>query len=206
MIEPILITGFERSGTTLLRRLVSMHPILKDDLIHESQKLLKYKTPEEALEKYKIETKQAGQCLGSISSIKSGEKVPYVDSKFIIKYIKKWKLFWPDSIIFHLLRDCNACALSAYKTFSKDPKQTEKLYIKNVPIIIEFLKNYNNVHTIKFEELVGNSEKTLKRIYAIIGYIPDDECMHKILNTKEPWNYNGKTMCGLRYFDNVVRR
>lgn len=206
MNTPILIIGFERSGTTLLRRLISMHPHLEFDLLHERRELLKYENPEDAIKNYKMKTKQAGIYLGSIASVESGEKVPYISSKFIKKYISKWKKFWPDSIIFHIIRDCNKCALSANRVFKKDIEQTKKLYIENVPIVIEFLRNYKNVHVIKFERLIGDPKKSLKEIYSVIGYIPDDDCIYKILNTKDPWEYNGKIMCGLRYFQNVGRK
>jgi len=40
--KPILIIGFERSGTTLLRRVVSMCPALDYDLLHERKRLIEY--------------------------------------------------------------------------------------------------------------------------------------------------------------------
>jgi len=203
---PIFITGFERSGTTLLRRLVSMNPLLEFDLIHEKKKLLKYKTKEEAIQNYKMKTKQAGQYLGSWSSIEAGEKLPYVDSKYIIKYTKKWKSFWPNSVIFHIIRNIGQCSVSAKRTFNKDIEQTKKSYKINVPKVREFLGQYNNVYEITFEELIDKPEETLKKIYGIMGSVPSDDYINKVLNTRNPWEYNGRKMCGLRYFDRIERR
>jgi len=203
MIYPILITGFERSGTTLLRRLVSMHPDLEYDLIHEKRQLLSYNSEKEAMNKYHYKAKQAGKETGGWCSIKSGEKVPYIASNDILEYIKRWKDWWHLSHIFHIIRDSKDCAKSAKRVFNKDIEKTIRNYEKSVPIVHNYLQGYTNCTSIYFSELLDNPVLVLKRIYSIIGNCPDDEYINKVLNTKDQWDYKGRVMCGLRYFDKV---
>lgn len=40
--------------------------------------------------------------------------------------------------------------------------------------------------------------KIVKAIYSIIGYIPDNDYIKKVITTKDPWVYKGRKMCGLR--------
>ena len=56
---PILILGYERSGTTLLRRLVSMHPDLEYDIFHEKpHRVMKAKSRDEAIRKLTVDSMQ----------------------------------------------------------------------------------------------------------------------------------------------------
>lgn len=194
MTQPVFITGFERSGTTLLRRLVSMWPGFEKDLIHEGRKLLGYKTRQESENNYKDE----------YSSIKSGEKIPYYNnSDFITDYITKFKEFWPDSIIFHIVRLPADVAASCKRTFYRPKNITHNAYAENVTKVINFLRDESNIITVMYEALIKNPEKMLYMIYDKLGNVPDDEVLNKILNTREPWMLGNRRMPGLRYNDTV---
>jgi len=202
---PIFICGFERSGTTLLRRLVSMHPALKYELLHEQRKLLNYKTANDAMEKYKLKAKQGGKLTGSIASIESGEKIPYRDNwLFIIEYIERWKRWWPDSIIMHVDRDIEMSAKSAVRTFNRDYDRTIEIAMNNIPKIKKYLERQSNVIWISYEKILANPHHFVKNLYSIMGdFNEDDNYIHKVTATKDPWEYKGRVNCGLRYADGI---
>ncbi len=189
-IYPIFICGFESSGTTLLRRLLSMCPLLDMDLIHEKRQLLNYKTANEALNNY----------FDEYSSIKSGEKIPYFGNvDFIVEYIDRWRSWWPKSIIFHIVRDCEHVVLSCKKRFNRPGNLVRELHTKETESLANYLEGEPNVYTIPYEALILNPLPNLNKIYQIMGYEADKELLEKILSTREPWEYEGKRMSGLRY-------
>lgn len=196
MIPNVFITGFERSGTTLLRRLVSMWPGFEKDLIHEQRKLMTYKTAQEAENNY----------FDEFSSIKSGEKIPYYNNAdFVIDYIERFREFWPDSIILHIMRLPDAVAESCKRTFNRPIQSTAFCYAENVIKMSNYLADEPNAFPIKYEKLISEPVKYIKLIYKQLGFVPGDDIIHKILNTKGDWVLDKKRMCGLRYSGNVGR-
>jgi len=202
---PIFITGFERSGTTLLRRLVSMHPALKYELLHEQRRLLNYKTANEAMENYNLKAKQAGKLTGAIASVKSGEKIPYRNNfVFIIEYIERWKQWWPDAIIMHIDRDIEMATKSAVRTFGRDYDETIRCAIENIPKVKKYLELQTNVIWITYEKILTNPLHFVKNLYAVMGnFHEDDNYIHKVTTTKNTWIHKGRVMCGLRYADGI---
>lgn len=201
---PIFITGFERSGTTLLRRLMSMHPDLKFDLLHEQRRLAEYMTSGMAEKSYIMKTKQEGKFLGSTASVLSGEKVPFIEAKFIIKYMKLWRRFWPASSILYVKRNMHDCAASAKRTFKKDVNNTLSNYRLQVPVVEDYLDTLENVCTIQFADILYDPYEFLAWVYGeILGYVPEKDFIYKVITTRHPWEYKGRIMCGLRYFDSI---
>ena len=192
----VFITGFERSGTTLLRRLVSMWPGYEKDVVHEQRKLLTYKTRQEAENNYNDQ----------YSSIKSGEKIPYYgNSDFILNYIERFHDFWPEGLIFHIVRNPIKVAESCLRTFKRPMQTTAQTYAVNVQAVLNWLLDEPNTFTIQYEMLIEKPKEYIKLIYDKLGDIPDDTVIDKILSTREVWELNGKRMCGLRYSDRVGR-
>ena len=190
----VFIVGFERSGTTLLRRLISMWPGFDKDVLHETKKLFTYKTRLDAEADYYDE----------YSHIKSGEKIPYyTNSDFIINYIEQFRKFWPDSIIFHIIRKPEDVALSAKRTFRRPTNITKAAHAEHVQKVVNYLSEENNVITIIYESLIQNPEEMVKLIYDRLGSVPSDDIIDKILHTREPWELDGKRMAGLRYNSKV---
>jgi len=187
MAEKILVTGFQRSGTTLLRRIVSMHPELKTDILHEKRGFLECRNKEEA-ESY----------------IGSGEKLPYyATTNLIINYIDKFKEYYPDGLIFHIHRNYNDVEKSNKKTFQHVSFSIKKAYSNSVPSINNYLLEVKDAYTVNYDALIINPLIMVKSIYKYIGNCPDDEYIKKVCTTRDPW-YNGKRMmCGLRYKDRI---
>jgi hypothetical protein len=195
-MQPVFITGFESSGTTLLRRIVSMHPYFSKDLIHEQKKLLLYKTAQEAENNYYDEH----------SHIKCGEKIPYLGNcEFIMKYMERWREFWPDSLIFHIIRDNEEVAESCKRRFNRPANIVRQMHADSVRLVDCYINELGNYQIIPFKALTDNPVLWVKAIYHRMGEVPDDDYIHKVITTREPWMHGDKRCCGLRYNDCVGR-
>lgn len=204
MPDPILITGHERSGTTLLRRLVSMHPDLDCDLLHECWSLQQFRGPEDAMARYQLKVTQAGRVTGAWASVQAGEKIPYGENLPIAKrYISLWKRWWPESLVFHIVRQVDDVVDSCWRTFKI--RTNNRTVLTHVEKMTEFLRQFRRVVAVDYDLLVAHPEHELRRIYSLMGRIPDQEYMHNVLHTQETWRHNGRIMCGLRYKPYVGR-
>jgi len=199
------ITGFERAGSTLLRRLVSMHPALEYELIHEKRRLLKYDTREDAIENYRMSVLQGGKLTGATASVISGEKVPYRDNiVFVMKYIERWKDWWPDSTIIHIDRDITAMAKSAKRVFGRNIDETKFIAKRNIYTIKRFLDTHTNVIWVSYEDILANPYHFVKNLYSVMeDFHEDDSYIHKVVTTKDTWDYKGRVKCGLRYSNSI---
>ncbi len=200
MNNPFLIIGYERSGTTLLRRLVSMHPGLDYDLVHEnSKKLLRCKTKKDALNGLTYPTKQAGKLTGGMMSVRAGQKVPYVSFKFIRGVIRHFKALFGDVRIIHIVRDPIRAINSQVRTFKRKSLRCVEDYFNSVPKTMSHVDGY----MIRFEQLMGSPIETLSRLYEWMGQEVDEHYITKAISTRDPWKHKSRIMCGLRYFDSV---
>lgn len=188
-MQPILIIGFQRSGTTLLRRLVSMHPDLSYNLMHETWALNTVATPEEALDKIR----------DGDSCIEAGEKLAYINPDPMLRYMHKWRGFWPGSLVIHIVRGLDAVLESNVRVFKKDPEVIEREYWRAQ----EAMKKAD-VYTIQYEALCKYPQAELSRLYACIGRMPDNDYIYQVLHTKDPWEHKGRVMMGLKYRDDVA--
>lgn len=202
---PVLILGYERSGTTLLRRLVSMHPNMPFDIVHEqSRKLFNSSSKEEVIKKLTFKSKQKGIYTGGISSIKAGQKIPYTNFKVAKKSISKFDSIFNNFFIIHIIRDPVGAIGSQVRTFNRDVNKCISQYFSSVPMVNKYLEDFKNVLTINFEELLRYPFEQVKLIYTWLGsFNEDDTFINLVISTIEPWNYNGRVMPGLRYFDNI---
>lgn len=191
---PILILGYERSGTTLLRRLVSMHPDIKGGLVHENQmKLLKSISKEDAIKK-----------LGP--QLLSGQKVAYTTFKRVKGVIQKFFDYFPTTRILHINRNYIDCVKSQNKTFKKNIEKCKVDYFNSVPKVREYIKQFNGIKEIDYEELVLNPLDIVSDLYMWIGsYNVKEEHIRKVIGTRKPWvTEDGRKMSGLRYFDKIT--
>ena len=189
--SPFFITGFESSGTTLLRRIMSMHPSLDKDIIHEQRKLLEYRSAKHAEMNY----------FDEYSSILSGEKVPYYTNVTYIKnYIEKFIEYWPQGSVYHITREPESCAKSSKRRFNRDYDAALQFCKSGVENMHDYLVDLSyECFEINYDELVKYPDVVIKNIYESMGEGVEVEYIEKVISTKEPWNYKGKRCCGLRY-------
>ncbi len=207
MKTPILIIGFPRSGTTLLRRIVSMHPGLDYELIHEDPgPLLAAKSKEEAIKNLTYEHVQAGKPLGSTMSIIAGQKIPYSRYKVAKSFINQFGLFFGDFSIMHIYRNPVDTVSSGVKTFSANPLIRIVQYFLTVPRVRNLLQDYDNVLELRYEDLIRTPAEVTSRIYDWIGGAVDAAYIERVLTTKDPWVHGSRVMPGLRYFDKIENR
>lgn len=207
MNTPICIVGYERSGTTLLRRLISMHPMMDYDIVHEEGgKFMKCISKKDAIEKLTFPSKQQGELTGGTSSILAGQKMPYDNIGFLKRYVTKFLDYFPDSLILHIIRDPVYAINSQVKTFKRNAPRCVTAYFECVPEARRWLNGKPNSHEVSYECLTDNPIEELKRLYSIMGEDVEEELITKIVTTKEPWLHDNKSMVGLRYFDSVNTR
>lgn len=177
----ILIVGFQRSGTTLLRRLTQLHPQVKR-IFHE-QFLIKHCSTKDILLDYvkkSINTKKDNW----------GEKVPYYPSarKYpILRYCQKWEEYFGDnSRILHIIRHPYDVAFSNVKKF-KNIKSIEKpitIYKNIMPISVTEIDKLNSTFSFKYEDLLLNSDEMMFKIYKHCGLNPEFDFKKKMLDIK----------------------
>jgi len=179
----ILIYGFQRSGTTLLRRLLSVHPEIKR-MVHEQAVLKRLKPNPRMLPIY---LKNLG-----IDMKKDiwGEKVPYyTTAKAVnpVEYCKLWlSTFKKKGRIVHIIRHPYDTAFSILKKY-KRPKRIEAplgIYKKVVPRVLKFLDGNKHVLNIKYEDLLMNPDETMHLIYEFCGVDPTIDYKSRIRKLK----------------------
>jgi hypothetical protein len=167
----ILVIGFQRSGTTLLRRLMNIHPDVKR-MFHEVFLLNSFHSVEllsKHLKKHNI----------NIEKDNWGEKVPYYPSARkipIIKYCENWEnYFGINSRILHIVRHPYDVALSNVKKFQKIKVvgQPIDIYKKIVPKAVEQIGTMKSVYTFKYEDLLIDPDRMMFNIYKHCNLNPD---------------------------------
>jgi len=187
----IFITGFERSGTTLLRRLLRQHKDIVE-VFHENAFLSK--------ENYINEIKSVLEHDPYLCNW--GEKIPYYSLKAtkgdkpIKEYVNEWvRASNEDYRIIHILRNPIDVAISGKRTFGKDLKRTLINHDKSVYDLMKFLEDKKSMN-VKYEELVLNTDLILKNIFKFCGLSYDENEIRLISNSKRD---------KLRYFDGVEK-
>jgi len=167
----ILVIGFQRSGTTLLRRLIQIHPEVKR-ISHEKFYLIKYGTNKEAIRRHfkKID----------IDKDVWGEKVPFYgnirNNISAVKYCNMWnELFYPESRIIHIVRhpiDVGFSCVRKYKnikTIEAPILKYQKCMLRTVPKIVRI----HGLVSIKYEDLITDPGVLLPKIYHHCGLDPE---------------------------------
>jgi hypothetical protein len=195
----ILVIGYQRSGTTLLRRLIRLHP----DVIHilHEKRILRHGKNKKQILKY---VKNFSECKNCTMTNTWGEKVPFYGSTGGIgsAYCKKWvKTFGNEARIIYIVRHPLDIAISNVKMARSKAKSVSKLVkiLQNIyPSTFEDLKYHQNVvekmMIISFETLVTKPEESLKRIFEFCNLNTDDKIVKRIAGAKKKQ---------LRYFDGI---
>jgi hypothetical protein len=159
----ILIIGLQRSGTTLLRRIIENHPDISF-ILHEKRLLKRVFTEQEVFEKTRRYKPFAEL------SATWGEKVPwYGKPEQILRYAKKWlDMFGERAIILHIIRHPADIAISHTKVrFGPNNMDSViKCWKESVPVVVNKLAGTRTI-LISFENLVKDPFNT---IYDIITF------------------------------------
>lgn len=189
----IFVTGFQRSGTTLLRRLLHNHPEI-ECMIHERRIMNLIKTKDDVAKVVKMYKKWEGSVNGNW-----GEKVPWQDTsgKEIISYCKKWNnIFVGDNPkIIHIIRNPISIGLSNVK-LGWFPTIDKVIHYWNlsIPDVVSYMNTIDNGLTIIYEDLVINKRDVLDRVYRFCGLDHSDSVLNKACSFGRE---------ELRYFDKV---
>jgi len=178
----IFITGFQRSGTTLLRHVINNHPNV-NRIFHESSLLNKS-------ENCKLNIQKKIKPI-NIDKDTWGEKLPWFSpSKVkrykgsIIAYCKQWNsLFLPKAKIIQIVRNPYDVLNSNKKTFKISYRNTFRL-MNYFPKIIPIIDDLPNCITIKFEKLVSDQFNTIKELYKFLNLDYSDDIINDVINYK----------------------
>lgn len=192
----ILIIGFQRSGTTLLRRLLDIHPDIQI-MIHEDRILKKKKNVEAIKQGFFIYNKRR---YAEVEVNKPwGEKVPWygISGNDAVTYSKKWlSLFGDNARVIHIIRNINDVVNSnlAFKSVRDKKEKIKEKRIKSVWNVRERLCNYERYMEITFEDLVTKPKETMEEVL-------------KFCNLRHPYNVVMEIVNArrdkLRYFDRI---
>ena len=197
--------GYERSGTTLLRRLVSMHPRLEYELIHERPKLLQAaRNTKHAIETMTYPATQQKKETGSTMSVRAGQKTPYATFSQARGNIDKFRELFPNAYLMHIIREPLETISSQVKTFNRKADGCIKNYFSAVPKVHKYVLSLPNSCTIRYKNLVARPRAVLADLYRWMGAEVPEDFIDKIISTRDPWEWEGRVMPGLRYFDSIV--
>ena len=180
----ILIIGFQRSGTTLMRRIINEHPEVTK-IFHEQFLLNKFID-----KKILFDYLRSGDI--DLKNGNWGEKVPFYPSVKgfpVINYCETWNdYFGRGSRILHVVRhplDVVFSVVNKYKNQNFDYALAlyKERMIKYIPKIMEM----DNTFTFKYEDLLLNPDKLIPRIFWFCGLDKDTDFklyLSKIANSK----------------------
>ena len=166
----ILIVGFQRSGTTLLRRLLHQHPHVRQ-VFHEKFLLRECNTKEELIQF--VDSKGINPLVENW-----GEKAPFypaVRGIPVIEYCKRWtRYFGSTSRILHTIRHPIDVALSVVKKRRKGGiDHPLKIYTNLMRSVVPKIENMKNSFSFKYEDLITNPDEVLPQIYEFCGIDKD---------------------------------
>ena len=170
----ILVIGFPRSGTTLMYRIIKQHPEMKL-MLFETNKMKNIGTQfEKQVDKIFPKGKNAGEkviyereIMGKLGS----------NSPSAVDYCKLWNnKFKEESIIIQIIRHpydvWNSLLIKKYISRNKTNAiiKMQKKYFQYIPKYFERIAKFENCLTVKYEDLVLNSEVIIPKIYKHCGF------------------------------------
>lgn len=204
----IFVTGFQRSGTTLIKDLIDKHPDVKI-MFHESKPRILGRTKKELYNAKEIKHKiipnnyqgtkdEFFKINFSLKNDNWGEKIPYYFPKitkrgggYVWNYCYRWnKYFESDSRIIHIVRHPFDVAQSTVnRGFAKHIGRVIKQYSITVPFVIDNMRDIENLLHIQFETLLKKPEEILKKVYEFCNLDSSDDIVKRILNDKNIFRY-----------------
>ena len=203
----ILVIGFQRSGTTLLRRMIHIHPQVKR-IFHEHLLVSKFRNDKKQLLNY-ISNKRTNN-----KKDNWGEKVPFYGKikggLHPFTYCQKWTELFPESKIIHIVRHPIDVGLS---TVNKYPNINDiniplKKYNKLMTSLIGDIDKLDNALTIKYEDLLLNTDETINKIFKFCGLKEDIEIQtlmsglkrvkYQKINESRAFNYKKQKNMGIK--------
>ena len=163
----ILVTGFQRSGPTLLRRLLCIHPKVRV-VLHEARLLTNARTKKEACEQAVRFAKDRHQTTLDPVSDNWGDKVPFCVSKpsVGIVYCQKWmEMFGDGAKVALIVRHPCDIVVSSKRSFSQGPANIMRAVHAFMPGFVQFGLDSKRVHCLKFEELVSSPRSAMKGVF-----------------------------------------
>ena len=192
MNNRLFVTGFQRGGTTLVRRLLHTHPQV-ECMIHEGRILNKSKNIEDV---YRV-AQNYRKWEGDIDGV-WGEKVPWNSGsgEEITSYINRWvKFFKEDARIVNIIRHPVDTGLSNQKKGWMGTAVTVNRWKTSMPRVIKRVKEYNHSGlNIVYENLLLNPKIVLERLFYHCDLINSEEVVNKVAEA-------GKEE--LRWFDKI---
>lgn len=179
----ILIIGFQRSGTTLLRRLFHQHPDVRQ-IFHEKFLLRACKSKDELIQF--VDSKGISPLVETW-----GEKAPFypgVRRIPVIEYCKRWnRYFGETSRILHTVRHPIDVALSVEKKRGKGGiEHPLNLYKSVMRSVVPKIKNMKNAFTFKYEDLIINPDEVLPQMFEFCGIDKDIDFRETMSMLKNP--------------------
>jgi len=175
----IFLTGFQRSGTTLLRHVIRNHPDIRR-VFHEDCLLAK------GVDFIRNSVKF------DIDKLHWGEKLPWYGLKprkvyngTIIDYCEEWTSLFPDSKIIQIIRHPADVMISNKRTFKIEYDKCYEIMNSCFEKVIPIIDSFDNWLTIKFEDLVITPLDTLTKIYEFLNIDSSIETVMSIMTHKQ---------------------
>lgn len=174
----IFVIGFQRSGTTMLRRILHNHPDVS--LLHEQKTIKNGKTKEAML-------KNVYRRFPKLKEKKHwGDKMPWYDKRgsMIISYAKKWAEFFGDEArILHIIRHPIDVSKSTVKLKWAKNHDTPIIYhTSSVPKVIEYINSDDRFINLTFEDLVTYKEDMIVKLCEFCKVEMNKTILKQILN------------------------
>jgi len=200
----IFVTGFQRSGTTLLRDLIEKHPDVKI-MFHETgllknskkrickSKVLPQRTTRSERSKNKKLKRKIKVNIGfDMRNDNWGEKIPYYHYKIrkgvninVINYCNRWNdYFLPDARILHIVRHPMDMAISTLNIgYVNKVLKPIRILKKSFPAFMYHSKRIKNIKHIKYEQLICHPRETLRNIFKFCNLDCSDEILDQVLES-----------------------